>query len=129
MKYLLDTQVFLWSFLHPKKIPGKVWALVEDPDRELYLSAASAWEIAIKVRLGKLEIPADPGLYVSRRTRESNISSLSITQEHALAAGGLPLHHRDPFDRMLVAQAQLENLTLVTADEEFAKYGVRCLTI
>src|SRR5271165_267386 len=112
-------------FLHPKKIGARVWTRLDDPENELYLSAASAWEIAIKVRIGRMKLPSNPALYVPRRARESNILSLPITEEHALAVAELPMEHTDPFDRILVAQAQLESLTVVTSDPAFESYDVR----
>lgn len=129
MSLLLDTQIFLWIFLHPGKIGSKLWAILRDSQNDLYLSAASAWEIAIKVRIGKMKLPSNPALYVPRRARESNILSLPITEEHALAVAELPLEHADPFDRILVAQAQLESLTLVTSDPVFQRYKVKCVTV
>ncbi|MHB8356936.1 MAG: type II toxin-antitoxin system VapC family toxin [Vulcanimicrobiaceae bacterium] len=127
MRFLLDTHAFLWTLLHKNKITPKIWAQLEAVDNQLFLSAASAWEIAIKVALGKLVIPGDPAVYVPRRARQANILSLPITEDHALAVRALPMHHGDPFDRLLVAQAQLESLTIVTADPQFTKYDVNCL--
>ncbi|HZY96174.1 MAG TPA: type II toxin-antitoxin system VapC family toxin [Candidatus Cybelea sp.] len=129
MRLLLDTQVFLWMFLHPGKIKPKIWQQLRNAENHLYLSAASAWEIAIKVRIGKMRLPSNPALYVPRRARESNILSLPITEEHALAVAELPMQHTDPFDRMLTAQAQLESLTVVTTDPAFERYDVKCIVI
>ena len=125
MRLLLDTHVFLWMFLHREKIRPKTWAHLENPENDLFLSAASAWEIAVKSRLGKLALPGSPALYVPRRARESHIQSLSISEEHALAVADLPLERTDPFDRMLAAQAQLESLTIVTGDPAFERYDVK----
>jgi PIN domain nuclease of toxin-antitoxin system len=91
-------------------------AIVETLDHELFLSAASAWEIAIKQALGELRLPEPPARYVPARAQRLKTTPLSIEQEHALRVALLPSHHRDPFDRILVAQAQLENLTILTAD-------------
>jgi PIN domain nuclease of toxin-antitoxin system len=124
---LLDTQIFLWMFLDQRKIDAKLWASLRDADNDLYLSAASAWEIAIKVKIGKMRLPTNPALYVPRRARESHILSLPITEEHALAVAELPAQHSDPFDRILVAQAQLESLTLITSDAIFNRYDVKCV--
>jgi PIN domain nuclease of toxin-antitoxin system len=129
VRYLIDTHVFLRMFLHPRKIGARMWTRLNDPRNELYFSAASAWEIAIKVRIGKMKLPSNPALYVPRRARESNILSLPITEEHALAVAELPVEHTDPFDRILVAQAQLESLTVVTTDPAFGSYDVKCLMI
>ena len=127
MRLLLDTQIFYWMFLDQGKIGAKLQPHLENASNTLYLSAASAWEIAIKVRIGKMKLPSSPALYVPRRARESNILSLPVTEEHALAVAELPLAHTDPFDRILVAQAQLESLTLVTSDPAFQEYDVKCL--
>ena len=127
MRFLLDTQIFLWMFLHPKKIGPKLWKCLRDSENGLYFSAASAWEIAVKVRIGKLKLPNSPAPYVPRRARESNILSLSISEEHALAVAELPMEHADPFDRILVAQTQLESLTLITSDPVFQRYDVKCV--
>jgi PIN domain nuclease of toxin-antitoxin system len=114
-------------FLNKEKIGTKLWAKLRDSENELFLSAASAWEIAIKVRIGKMKLPNNPALYVPRRARESNILSLPITEEHALAVAELPLEHTDPFDRILIAQAQLESITLITSDTVFKRYDVKCV--
>jgi PIN domain nuclease of toxin-antitoxin system len=127
LKFLLDTQVFLWMFLDQRRIGSRLWTGLRDSGNELYLSAASAWEIAVKVRIGKMKLPGNPALYVPRRARESNILSLAITEEHALAVAELPMEHTDPFDRILIAQAQLESLTIVTSDRAFEKYDVKCV--
>jgi PIN domain nuclease of toxin-antitoxin system len=129
VRILLDTQIFLWMFLHPKKIGPRVWTQLRNAETELYLSAASAWEIAIKIRIGKMKLPSIPALYVPRRARGAGILSLPITEEHALAVADLPMVHSDPFDRILIAQAQLESLTLVTSDREFAQYDVKCVMV
>lgn len=114
-------------FLQPKRIDAKVWTQLRDASSELYLSAASAWEIAIKVRVGKIKLPNNPAIYVPRRARESNILSLPISEEHALAVADLPMEHADPFDRIIVAQAQLESLTIVTSDAALSRYDVKCV--
>jgi PIN domain nuclease of toxin-antitoxin system len=116
-------------FLHPRKIGPKLWARLRDSKNELYLCAASAWEIAIKVRIGKMKLPSSPALYVPRRARESSILSLPVTEEHALAVAELPMEHTDHFDRILVAQAQLESLTIVTRDSAFEQYDVKCIIV
>jgi PIN domain nuclease of toxin-antitoxin system len=90
----------------------------------LYLSAASAWEIAIKTSLGRLSLPMEPAEYVRARLRQSQTVPLAITHEHALRVASLPHHHRDPFDRLLIAQAQIEGLVIMTSDPQFAAYTV-----
>ncbi len=101
--------------------------LLRDAENELFFSAASAWEIAIKAAAGKLRLPQPPAAYVSERIAEDQLIVLSIQLAHALAAGELPRHHHDPFDRLLIAQAQIEKLTLLTADRQLAPYDVPIL--
>jgi PIN domain nuclease of toxin-antitoxin system len=96
-------------------------------EHELYLSAASAWEIAIKSSLGRLRLPMDPAEYVRTRLLQSQTVPLAISHEHALRVASLPAHHRDPFDRLLIAQAQLEGLVIMTSDTHFAAYEVEVI--
>ena len=98
--------------------------MVSDPSNELFLSAASAWEIAIKFVLGKLPLPLPPAEYVPRRLESSGTLSLPVETRHALRVADLPSHHRDPFDRLLIAQAQLEKLPILTSDQAFDAYDV-----
>jgi PIN domain nuclease of toxin-antitoxin system len=102
-------------------------ALLQDPGNQLFLSAASSWEIAIKYALGKLPLPLPPTEYVPSRMETSGTSPLPVQHSHALHAGSLPLYHADPFDRLLIAQAQLEGLKLLTADSQFEAYGIDLL--
>ena len=124
MKILLDTQCWLWMVLSPDRLSASARALVETGDNELYLSAASAWEIAIKHSLGKLRLPEPPTRYVPSRLDVMQTQTLPIEHSHALHVATLPPHHRDPFDRLLIAQAQLEELPILTADPVFARYEV-----
>jgi len=125
--YLLDTAIFLWSLGPAEKLNSQARALLEDRSTELFFSAASSWEISIKVALGKLRLPEPASNYLPKRLTSQGIRSLPISHLHALAAGELPPHHRDPFDRMLVAQARSEDLVLMTADTSFKKYGLEIL--
>ncbi len=111
----------------PDRIGPAARALVSDAAHERMLSAASAWEIVIKQRLGRLTLPEPPERYVPERMRTSAVDGLPITHRHALAVGALPLLHRDPFDRMLVAQARVERVTIVTADPLVLQYDVDVL--
>lgn len=120
MKLLLDTHVVLWSLGDPAQLAPDVRARVVDPANIVAVSAASAWEIAIKVAAGKLEFEGD----LAAAVVAANFLPLPITIDHALAAGALPPHHRDPFDRMLVAQAIADGWTLVTRDNRLRTYGV-----
>jgi PIN domain nuclease of toxin-antitoxin system len=107
-----------------KRLSEQVRALLQDRENELFLSAASSWEIAIKYALGKLPLPVPPLEYVPSRMETSGTSPLPVHHSHALHAGDLPRHHADPFDRLLIAQAQLENLVILTVDDQFAAYEV-----
>jgi PIN domain nuclease of toxin-antitoxin system len=125
VKYLLDTQIVLWLFLRSTRLSESTRAALADPAATLYVSAVTTWEIAIKSALGKLELPGDPGAYLPNRLARAGMSLLSITPEHTYGVFALPPHHKDPFDRLLIAQAQTEALTIVTADAVFARYDVR----
>lgn len=124
MRILVDTHCWLWCLLSPEKLNRESGTILQDPENEIYLSAASAWEIVIKYRLGKLEIPLKPSEYIPARLTALGHSSLPIEQKHVLAVGQLPDHHQDPFDRILVAQAQVEGMTLVTADKLLDLYDI-----
>jgi len=124
MKYLLDTMVWLWSVGPTDKIGSAGLKVLTNGEEEIYLSAASSWEIAIKTKLGKFELLEPPGRYVPKRLAEQGIRSLSITQSHSLKVYDLPLHHQDPFDRLIIAQAIDEEMAVLTADQAFRKYAV-----
>jgi PIN domain nuclease of toxin-antitoxin system len=106
----------------------KARAAIEDSTAEVFVSAAAAWEIVIKHSLGKLVLPLDPSTYVPARIASLGFRSLPITLEHSLAVGKLPNHHNDPFDRIMIAQAQIEGLTFVTIDATASQYPVRVLS-
>ena len=127
MRILLDTQCWLWMSLAPDRFSSSARRLLEDRQHVLYLSAASAWEIAIKHGLGKLRLPEPPVSYVPARVAALGVLSLPIDNQHALHVASLPPHHRDPFDRMLVAQAQIEELPIMTADPVFSAYDVTAI--
>ena len=127
MRILLDTQCWLWMAASPEKLSPHARALVRTTEHELYLSAASAWEIAIKHALGKLRLPQPPERYVPARSETLRTLPLPIDESHALRVAVLPSHHRDPFDRLLVAQAQIEDLPILTADPVFGRYDVEVI--
>lgn len=110
-----------------KRLSEQARTLLQDPDNQLFLSAASSWEIAIKYALGKLPLPLPPMEYVLSRMETSGTSPLPVQHSHALHAGTLPHHHADPFDRLLIAQAQLENLVILTVDRQLEAYEVDLL--
>ena len=127
MRILLDTHSWLWMASSPERLSAGARALVEASDNELYLSAASAWEIAIKHALGKLRLPEPPARYVPSRLDTLRVGALPIELGHALRVSALPAHHRDPFDRLLIAQSQLERLPILTSDPAFALYDVETI--
>ena len=124
MKVLLDTHTFLWWIANDPQLSPRARQIMEDADTEPLLSAASGWEIAIKSRLGKLKLPLDLQGFVAEQLRINAIQVLPIQMTHALHVFTLPDHHRDPFDRMLVAQSQSEQLPILTGDPQIARYAV-----
>ena len=123
-KYLLDTHVLLWWLFDDPKLSGTAHEVIRAPGNAILVSSASGWEISTKHRLGKLPHAVEAVLNLPSLLRKSRMEVLSITMEHALAAGALPGHHRDPFDRMLIAQGQIEGLPIVTSDRAFQQYYV-----
>jgi len=124
MKYLLDTMVWLWSVGSTDKIGKAGLEILTSGDQEVYLSAASSWEVAIKAKLGKFRLPEEPVKYVPKRLAEQGIRSLSVTQNHSLKVYDLALHHHDPFDRLIIAQALSEGLVILTSNRVFEKYPI-----
>jgi PIN domain nuclease of toxin-antitoxin system len=118
---LVDTHLLLWAAGEPAKLPAEARTLLQEPGQELWFSAASLWEVSIKHRLGRDDFRIEP-----RRLRRGLIENgwreLTMTSEHAIAAGELPALHKDPFDRMMIAQAQVEGVTLLTSDDVVARY-------
>ena len=127
MKYLLDTMVWLWSVGSSEQIGKAGLEILASGDEEIYFSAATSWEIAIKTRLGKSRLPEEPVPYVPKRLSEQGIHSLSVTQSHSLKVYDLPLHHHDPFDRLIIAQALTEEMVILTSDRVFKNYPVEVL--
>lgn len=127
MRVLLDTHCWLWMQVSPGRFGATALDLVRSQDHQLLLSAASAWEIAIKSALGRIELPEPPSVYVPKRMETSGVTGLAVEHAHALRVADLPHHHRDPFDRLLVAQAQVESLPILTADPWLARYDVEIL--
>ena len=128
MKVLLDTHTFLWwSSRHGALVSDRVRDLLADGATEVAFSLASAWEIAIKVAAGRLELPAPVGQFIPDRLRRHGFQLMAIELSHAIRAGALPRIHGDPFDRMLVAQAQVEGLALISSDPAIARYDVETI--
>jgi PIN domain nuclease of toxin-antitoxin system len=124
VRLLLDTVAWIWSVSATEKLNSQARDLLRDSHNELYFSAASAWEIAIKAALGRLNFPESPTTLVPRETAKMGLRSLPVNYIHALAVYDLPRHHGDPFDRLLIAQARVEGLSLVTANDDMQKYDV-----
>lgn len=121
-RLLLDTHALLWTLLEPDRIPAPTLDLIRDPGTELLISAASAWEIATKFRLGKLDEAQAVVLGYADHLRRLRASELPITGHHALTAGTLTWAHRDPFDRVIAAQAMIESIPVVTVDRALAEF-------
>ena len=127
MKALLDTHVLLWWVLDDDRLSPRAAELLSDAGSELYFSAASAWELSIKAQLGRLRLPESPDRFLLEQLRQNRIAELPVSIVHALHVLALPPHHRDPFDRLLVAQSRIESLPLVTADPLISRYQVETI--
>lgn len=127
MKLLLDTHAFLWFINGDTRLSATARKLIEDITNDVYLSAGSVWEMAIKVSLGRLELPEPLNDFLEQQLNENNVGLLGITLSHAKQVAALPFHHRDPFDRLLIAQALAEEATLVSDDPELTKYPVKVI--
>jgi PIN domain nuclease of toxin-antitoxin system len=127
MRALLDTHVFLWWITDDPRLSNKVREIIGDGENEIFLSVASGWEIAIKTKLGRLQLPDEPERFIPEQMALNAIFSLPIQMSHALHVYKLPDHHRDPFDRLIVAQAMLEDLPVLTADPRMARYPIKVI--
>ena len=127
MKLLLDTHIFIWWVDEPEKLSAAAISALEDEANELLLSVASVWEMQIKIQLGKLKLslPLKELVKNQHETNDLTVSPVALT--HVLALDALPFHHKDPFDRLLIAQSVKEELTIVTADSQFSAYSVKLL--
>ena len=127
MKLLLDTVTFLWLVAEPDQLSAAVRETCVDPAADVYLSAVSAWEIAVKHALGRFPLPEAPERFVPRERDRHGIESLALDEDSTLQLTRLPALHRDPFDRMLVCQSITHGLVLATSDVEIARYPIRTL--
>ncbi len=125
MRLLLDTCTFLWAANEPSRLSSTAFRLIEHPENELFVSSVSAFEIAVKAKAGRLPLAADPETEVPRLRSELGAFALPLSEEAALYSYNLPMLHRDPFDRLLVSQAIVEGLVLLTPDRHIRDYGVR----
>lgn len=124
MKVLLDTHALLWFLLHDRRLGRDAAAIVMDLHNDVLVSPASYWEIAIKVGLGKYTLKEEFATFMEREIKSNLLTILPITVRHAAAVATMPLHHRDPFDRLLAAQATVEQIPILSADTALDKYGV-----
>ena len=127
MKVLLDTCTFLWLISDASRVSGRAVDLYRAPDHEVYLSAASVWEIATKYAIGRLPLPDEPSRFVPAQREAHGIAALDIDEEAALHQARLPWLHRDPFDRMIVSQAIVHGLTILTPDPLITQYAARTI--
>jgi PIN domain nuclease of toxin-antitoxin system len=127
MRLLLDTHAFLWFITADAQLSSTAENAIRNPGNDAFLSIASVWEIAIKVNLGKLPIPLPLDTFIPEQLRLNRVSLLPIEMQHAFEVSRMAPHHRDPFDRMIIAQAQVERLELVSADAMFDPYPIRRL--
>ncbi len=124
MKLLLDTHIFLWFISGDDRLPNNIQQGIRNTDNEVYLSVVSLWEVIIKHQLGKLPLPEPPERYLPIQRERHQIANLSLDEASVSQLAGLPLIHRDPFDRMLICQALEHDLTVVTADDLIRAYSV-----
>jgi PIN domain nuclease of toxin-antitoxin system len=126
-RYLIDTHCWLWWHIDPDQLSRTVFNLIENGDTKILFSVVSAWEISLKFTLDKLDLPLPPDQYIPTRLAQSYMEILPIQLGHTLKVGGLAHHHKDPFDRLLIAQAEEEDLVVITHDEQFDKYPIETL--
>ncbi|HQZ82680.1 MAG TPA: type II toxin-antitoxin system VapC family toxin [Pyrinomonadaceae bacterium] len=130
MRILVDTQIFIWIFIEPYRFGKEARSFLENSDaNQFYLSDVSPWEAAIKYGLGKLKLPEIPEIFFADRVRQAGYKHLRIDLRHVTRVHSLPQNHRDPFDRLLITQAMLEEMTIISDDRVFRKYDVETLTI
>lgn len=125
MRALLDTCTFLWAVSAPAELSSRVRELLVDPENEIFLSSVSAWEIAVKVAIGRLEIDGEPARFVPDQRQRHGFAALPLDEESALHVARLPTFHKDPFDRMLICQALVGGLTLLSPDPLIRAYPAR----
>jgi PIN domain nuclease of toxin-antitoxin system len=127
MSILLDTHTFLWLTSHSALLSQYIKSLFSEPQNDFYLSLASIWEMAIKIKIGKLHVPSPLLQFISEQVSQNEIKLLNIKLEHVIEIAELPLHHRDPFDRLLIAQSLVENMPIASVDKVFDDYAVQRL--
>lgn len=128
MRFLLDTHVLLWALASPRRLPKPIFDLLETTGNEVLFSSASIWEIAIKAQLLRAEFGVDAATIIDA-ARETGFTELAVSAQHAASVSNLPLHHKDPFDRMLISQAFTEPARLITADRALSAYSKDLVTL
>ncbi len=127
MNYLLDTHAFIWLDSHPNNLSQQVSNIISDPETEIYLSAVSVWEMQIKYQIGKMDFQKSLSRILIEQIQRNRIQLLRIKLNHIFQLNRLPLHHRDPFDRMLIAQSRVESMPLLSRDSAFGAYDVQTI--
>ena len=127
MRALLDTHVFLWAVSEPERLSESARKVIESGASELFLSVASLWEISIKIGIGKLLLPKPEDRYLRDQLLRNNVSTLAVEARHALELTSIPLHHRDPFDRLVIAQSLVEGIPIITADSVLKQYSAQII--
>ena len=127
MRALLDTHVFLWAVSEPERLSETASKVIRSGATELFLSAASLWEISLKIGTGKLPLPKPEDRYLRAQLLQNNVSTLAVEARHALELNSIPLHHRDPFDRLLIAQSLVEGIPIITADSALKQYSAQII--
>ena len=126
MKYLIDTKILIWILIDTNKIPSNILDLIKKKENEIYLSLVSIWEIAIKISIGKLILPFELNNII-QEINELNINIIEIKPEHLIKTAELPFVHKDPFDRLIISKSIIENLPIITSDNNFKNYNVNLI--
>jgi len=127
MRALLDTHSFLWAAADEPRLSQEARRVILDLSTDLLFSAVTAWEIAIKFQMGKLRLPSEPGAFIREQMSLLRLTELPVGIDHAVGVSELPMHHKDPFDRLLVAQAVVERVPIITGDPQIGRYGVQVI--
>ncbi len=127
MRFMLDTHVFLWMISALEKLSQTAKDIIQNPDNTLFISAISGWEIVIKHKLGKLELPDNAGKYLLEQMRMNGIKDIPVLMEHSLKVLDLPDIHKDPFDRMIISQSSVEQIPVISGDQSIAQYNINVI--
>ncbi|MEM7110776.1 MAG: type II toxin-antitoxin system VapC family toxin [Bacteroidota bacterium] len=127
MAYLLDTQVLIWIFGEPEKLTTDMISIIKNPENDLCVSQVSFWEMAVKINIGKLTLPVNLEEFMVE-TLDNDISVIEVKANHIFGIVDMPLHHRDPFDRLILSQSMLEDIPLISSDNQFKAYDVKLIT-